>query len=72
MSLGDWVMKYTPTPLERMSFTTCTILSVSSSERLSNRRCASSKKNTNLGLSRSPTSGRVSKSSLSIQSKNIE
>ena len=65
-------MKYTPTPLERMSFTTCTTLSVSCLGMPLKSRCASSKKNTNLGLSGSPTSGRRSKSVESIQSRNME
>ena len=43
-------MKYTPTPLERMSLTTCTILSLSCLGMPSKSRCASSKKNTKLGL----------------------
>ena len=64
-------MKYTPTPLERMSLTTCTILSSSSLGMSLNSRWASSKKNTNFGLSKSPASGSVSNSSESIHSRNI-
>ena len=71
MSLGDWVMKYTPTPLERMSLTTCTILLRSSFGMSLKSRWASSKKKTNLGLSASPTSGSFSKRSESIHSRNI-
>ena len=56
-SEGDWVMKYTPTPFERMSFITCSILSTRAVGAPLNSRWASSKKNTSLGFSRSPTSG---------------
>ena len=71
-SEGDWVMKYTPTPFERMSFTTCSILSTRAVGAPLNSRWASSKKNTSLGFSGSPTSGSVSNSSLSSHSMKVE
>ena len=57
-SLGVWVTKKTPTPLERISRTVCAIESRKSLLASLNSRCASSKKNTSFGLSESPTSGR--------------
>ena len=72
ISAGDWVMKYTPTPLERISRTTCSTFSSSILEQLLKSRCASSKKNTIRGLSRSPTSGSSSYSSDSIHRRNVE
>ena len=71
MSSGFWVTKYTPTPLERISRTTCSILVSSALGASLKRRCASSKKKTSLGFSGSPTSGRCSKSSASIQRRNV-
>ena len=69
-SSGFWVTKYTPTPLERIRRTTCSICSTNALAALSNIKCASSKNITNFGLSKSPTSGRVSNNSASIHSKN--
>ncbi len=63
MSDGFCVMKKTPTPLERMSRTTCSIFCTRIFGASVKRRCASSKKKIILGFSRSPTSGSVSKSS---------
>ena len=63
MSSGFCVTKYTPTPLERIRRTTCSIFSTSAFGASSNSRCASSKKNTSFGLSGSPTSGSCSNSS---------
>ena len=71
MSSGFWVTKYTPTPLERISRTTCSIFSSSAFGASLNSRCASSKKNTSFGLSRSPTSGRCSNSSDSSHSRKV-
>lgn len=62
-SNGFWLIKYTPTPLERISRTTCSIFSYKACGASLNRRWASSKKNTSLGFSGSPTSGSCSKSS---------
>jgi len=70
-SSGLWVIKYTPTPLERINRTTCSILLSSALGASLNSRCASSKKNTKRGLSASPTSGRFSNSSDSSHSKNV-
>src|SRR5262245_49625402 len=53
MSSGFCVTKYTPTPLLRTRRTTSSIRSTSASGASSNSRCASSKKNASLGLSRS-------------------
>ena len=72
MSLGFWVMKYTPMPFERMSFTTCSIFSMSAFGAPLKRRWASSKKKTIFGFSGSPTSGICSKSSLSMKSMKVE
>ena len=55
-----------------MSLTTCSILLSRALLALSKSICASSKKNTNLGLSISPTSGSVSYISESIHSKSVE
>ena len=49
-SVGAWVTKKTPTPLERMRRTVCSIWSRSASEASSKRRCASSKKKTSFGF----------------------
>jgi len=68
-SSGFWVTKYTPTPLLRTSRTTSSMRSVSAAGASLKSRWASSKKNTSLGFSRSPTSGSSSNSSLSIQSR---
>ena len=56
-SVGAWVTKYTPTPLERISRAVRSICSISASDASSNSRWASSKKKHSLGLGRSPTSG---------------
>ena len=66
------MQKYIPTPLDLTSFTTCSIFSSRALDASLNRRCASSKKNTILGLSQSPTSGRFSNSSESSQSRKVE
>ncbi|CFE02657.1 Uncharacterised protein [Bordetella pertussis] len=70
MSSGFCVTKYTPTPLERTSRTTCSILSSSADGASLNSRCASSKKNTSPGCSGSPISGSFSYRSASSQSRN--
>ena len=59
ISVGNCEMKKMPTPLLRMSLMTCSILSVRALLVSSNSMCASSKKKTSLGFSRSPTSGSV-------------
>ena len=64
-------MKKMLTPLERISFTTCSIFSSSALETPLNSRCASSKKNTIRGFSGSPTSGSTSNSSESIHSRKL-
>src|SRR5690606_18892553 len=61
-SSGNCEQKYTPTPLERMIRTTCSMRWRSAGGASSNSRCASSKMKTSLGRSRSPTSGSVSNS----------
>ncbi len=65
--VGDvsWVCvtKYTPTPFDRIRRATCSTLSINAFGASSNNKCASSKKKTSFGLSGSPTSGKVSKSS---------
>ena len=71
MSSGFCVTKYTPTPLERTSRTTCSMRSTSAFGASLNSRCASSKKNTSLGFSRSPTSGSCSNSSDSSHSRKV-
>ena len=71
-SRGVWVTKKTPTPLERISRTVWAIASRKASEASSKSRCASSKKNTSLGFSRSPASGSSSKSSASIHISAVE
>ena len=68
---GFCVTKYTPTPFERINRTTCSTFCSSDGGASLNSRCASSKKNASLGLSRSPTSGRCSNSSESIHSRNV-
>ena len=65
-------MKYTPTPFDLISLTICSIFLANSGDMSSNSKWASSKKNTNLGLSMSPTSGIVSNNVDSIQSRNVE
>ena len=72
MSVGLCVTKYIPTPLLRISLITCSILSTSAFDVSSNSICASSKKNTSLGLSKSPTSGSVVYNSESSHSRNVE
>ena len=72
MSSGFCVMKNIPTPFERISLTTCSILSIIILFALSNNKCASSKKNTSFGVSGFPTSGSDSKSSDNSHNKNIE
>ena len=64
--------KNTPTPFDRMSRTVCVIAEMKSFDASVNSRCASSKKNTSFGLSRSPTSGRISNSSASRYIRNVE
>jgi len=71
MSAGFWVMKYTPTPFERIKRTTCSIFSSKALGASLKSRCASSKKKAIFGLSRSPTSGKISKSSDKSHSKNV-
>ena len=71
-SSGNCEQKYTPTPLERMSRTTCSTRCCSAGGASSNSRCASSKTNTSLGWSRSPTSGNCSNSSDNSHSKKLE
>ena len=68
MSFGFWVIKYIPTPLERISFTTCSTFDKSALGAWSKSMWASSKKKTIFGFSQSPISGSVSKSSEIIQS----
>ena len=58
--------------MERISFTTCSILASNALGAVSNKRWASSKKNTILGFSRSPASGSVSNSSDIIHSRKVE
>ncbi|COX47803.1 Uncharacterised protein [Mycobacterium tuberculosis] len=70
--MGSWVQKNTPTPLERISFTVCSTCSRKAFEASVNNRCASSKKNTSLGLSRSPTSGRKVNRSASTHIRKVE
>jgi hypothetical protein len=57
--------------LERISRTTCSIFSATDFSMSENNRCASSKKKTSFGFSGSPTSGKRSNSSASIQSRNV-
>ena len=71
MSRGFWVMKKMLTPLERISFTTCSIFSSRALETPLNSRWASSKKKTIRGFSVSPTSGSTSNSSESIHSRKV-
>ena len=71
-SVGDCVTKKTPTPLERISRTVWAIWSRKASEASLKSRCASSKKKTSLGLSRSPSSGRSWKRSASSHIRNVE
>ena len=65
-------MKYNPTPFDLISLTICSIFLPNSTDISSNNKCASSKKNTNLGLSISPTSGKFSNNSDNIQRRNVE
>ena len=71
-SLGVWVTKNTPTPFERISRTVRAMASRNASLASSNSRCASSKKNTSLGFSTSPTSGRSWNRSASSHMRNVE
>ncbi len=71
-SVGDWVTKTTPTPLLRISRTVCAIDSRNALEASRNSRWASSKKNTSLGLSTSPTSGRSWNRSASNHIRKVE
>ena len=71
ISSGFCVTKYTPTPFDRTSRTTSSIRSTSTLGASLNSKCASSKKNTSLGCSRSPTSGSCSNSSDSIHNKKV-
>ena len=68
-SPGLWVTKYTPTPLDRISRTSCSIFCTNTLGASRNSIWASSKKNNSFGLSRSPASGRRSNSSDSIHSR---
>ncbi|MNG02492.1 hypothetical protein D3C84_855230 [compost metagenome] len=70
-SPGDWVTKYTPTPLERISRTTCSSRSCKALGVPANNRCASSKNSANRGLSASPRSGSCSNSSASSHNRNV-
>ena len=72
MSVGLCVMKYNPIPLERINRTICSIFLWNVGFISSNNRCASSKKNTNFGFSRSPTSGIDSNISVNIHKRNVE
>ena len=60
-----------PTFLLRTRRTTSSMRSTSAAGASLNSRWASSKKNTSFGLSRSPTSGRCSNSSLSIHNRKV-
>ena len=71
-SIGFWVMKKTPTPLDRIRRTVCSIRSIRALGQSLNSRWASSKKNTIRGSSLSPVSGRSSYSSPSIHSRKVE
>ena len=71
-SVGNCVQKNTPTPRERISLTVCSTCSRNALEASVNSRWASSKKNTSLGLSTSPISGRVLKRSDSTHIKKVE
>ncbi|PQM47707.1 hypothetical protein C1Y40_02078 [Mycobacterium talmoniae] len=70
--MGSWVQKNTPTPLERISLTVCSTCSRNALEASVNSRWASSKKNTSLGLSTSPTSGSRVNRSASTHIKKVE
>ena len=72
MSVGSCVMKKTPTPLERISRMVWVTDSKNPLLASVNSRCASSKKNANVGLSGSPTSGSSSNSSASTHIRNVE
>ena len=71
-SSGNCEQKYTPTPLDRMIRTTCSMRWTSAGGASSNSKWASSKTNTSFGLSRSPTSGNCSNNSDSSHSRNVE
>ncbi len=71
-SLGDCVTKKTPMPFERMSRTVCSMACRNALLASLKSRCASSKKKTSFGLSRSPSSGRSWKRSASIHMRNVE
>ena len=71
-SVGRCVTKKMPTPLERMRRTVCVTDSMKAFDAPWNNKCASSKKNTSLGLSASPTSGSCSNSSASSHIRNVE
>ena len=62
-SVGCWVTKNTPTPLERISRTVRSSASRNASVASANSRCASSRNTTSLGCGRSPASGSDSNSS---------
>ena len=70
-SVGFWVMKHAHA-LAADQADHLPILSISCLPQLLNSRWASSKKNTIRGLAMSPTSGKVSYSSLSIHSRKVE
>ena len=71
-SFGVCVTKKTPTPLERISRTVWLDRLDERLARVRNSRCASSKKKTSLGLSRSPASGSVSNSSATSHISTVE
>ena len=71
-SFGVWVTKKTPTPFERMRRTVWTVDSTNALLASSKRRCASSRKKTSRGLSRSPTSGSCSKSSATSHMSTVD
>ncbi|MNC47865.1 hypothetical protein D3C75_969500 [compost metagenome] len=70
-SPGDWVTKYTPTPLERISRTTCSRRSCNALGVSLNNKCASSKNNASTGLSASPRSGSCSNNSASSHNRKV-
>ena len=71
MSSGFCVTNTRPRPWLRTSRTTSSMRSTSAAGASLNSRCASSKKNTSLGLSRSPTSGRLLEQLDSIHSRKV-
>src|SRR5690606_15111512 len=57
ISLAACVQKNTPIPFDRIKRIICSTCVRKAFDAPLNNKCASSKKNTNFGLSRSPTSG---------------